>query len=1004
MKKLILALALSTLQFCPRQPLYAQSFPGSIYVPLVAKDNLSASDMTPRSATVDKPDKSIRNAENPGHRSKRLPAIAEPPNFFYLIFGQFGRGEILAFWMLAAISGLAIRRIVRIRSRIQMVRAEAWRIVALVQNVSAIRYRAMRQLVCHAVRAGGPSWSGSDSDESVACRISASRPLHASVIPWDLLKHLFEQVKAANLVSHLESPPRLRCMALSAFARCGATLILASSLSFSQSSPAFPGAIYTPLVARDNLQTTLTTAMAAGDTTAFVASTTRWVANTVLYICDTTVITGGIARCSGTYEAMLVTAVPGANALTVTRGFGGTSAIAHASGKAAINAPVSVYNTWVNNEVLAIENALGVNMANVAAAPPGLNSSAYNFATQSPTSPASLIIGNNTVSMSPCPLGVAGTHTVAANLPHKIYVFGTGTPEAAFITGGTCTSGATTGTLIINTANTHAAGYQIKSASTGAQEAVYAAGATGQVSLACGTLNIYGTLYVPNAYSTSVRGCGMRVTALVPQFTTGDVFVVDYVNTSAYVDVGDFQILDGNTHTTGAMLKVRYRTDGIVSNILTANCYDCVIAEGDQRVLFSNIVGYTTHYGFTITCAGVSGASCASQGGYDNIHVISNAGSTHGLHVQDQTTGLIFTKLFIEQGAGGVNNYAAYFNVTAAGPLNEIVISDSILDSHTTCLGLVGNGGTYNNNSFQLLNTHVACTNFGVQTSSYFDNLRIGNNYIGAAGSGTPLNTAAISLGANTRNVSIVSNDLNNDGLGCVSVTGAVSNLDILDNPCGKDTTPTYALNYNGVVTNSNVRGNDFSRWATAAISLGATPTNLNLFNNTGVNNSVPAVASASTLTFPLSPNFTLTGTTAVTTVAIPLAQGANYTFTATNANPGTWTAGATIGTTFTPQQNVPVNCYWDGTKVWCASGAMASYTPAGAIQTDARTVFGKCTLGTSCAVTFTVPFTSTTSYYCSGTDQTAAAAVRVVNTSASVATFTGTGTDVVSFVCIGND
>ncbi len=67
------------------------------------------------------------------------------------------------------------------------------------------------------------------------------------------------------------------------------------------------------------------------------------------------------------------------------------------------------------------------------------------------------------------------------------------------------------------------------------------------------------------------------------------------------------------------------------------------------------------------------------------------------------------------------------------------------------------------------------------------------------------------------------------------------------------------------------------------------------------------------------------------------------------------------------------------------------------------KTVYGTCVLGTSCAVTLAQGgFTSTSTYQCTGTDQTSAAAVKVVNTSATVATFTGTGTDTISYVCSG--
>lgn len=67
------------------------------------------------------------------------------------------------------------------------------------------------------------------------------------------------------------------------------------------------------------------------------------------------------------------------------------------------------------------------------------------------------------------------------------------------------------------------------------------------------------------------------------------------------------------------------------------------------------------------------------------------------------------------------------------------------------------------------------------------------------------------------------------------------------------------------------------------------------------------------------------------------------------------------------------------------------------------HTVRGTCVLGTSCAVTLAQGgFSASTSYQCTATDQTSAAAVKVVNTSATVATFTGTGTDTLAYICTG--
>ncbi len=77
--------------------------------------------------------------------------------------------------------------------------------------------------------------------------------------------------------------------------------------------------------------------------------------------------------------------------------------------------------------------------------------------------------GSNTIHLSPCPLGVdtSGSTTYL----YKVRITGTGTAENALVTGGSCTPGASSGTMTITTANTHAAGYTVGSASSGIQEA-----------------------------------------------------------------------------------------------------------------------------------------------------------------------------------------------------------------------------------------------------------------------------------------------------------------------------------------------------------------------------------------------------------------------------------------------------------------------------------------------------------------------------------------------------
>jgi hypothetical protein len=78
--------------------------------------------------------------------------------------------------------------------------------------------------------------------------------------------------------------------------------------------------------------------------------------------------------------------------------------------------------------------------------------------------------GNLTIHLSPCPLGI-DTASSSNNYVYRVYISGQGTPEAVTVTGGTCTPGATSGTITVTTANAHAAGYTVGSASTGIQEA-----------------------------------------------------------------------------------------------------------------------------------------------------------------------------------------------------------------------------------------------------------------------------------------------------------------------------------------------------------------------------------------------------------------------------------------------------------------------------------------------------------------------------------------------------
>lgn len=81
------------------------------------------------------------------------------------------------------------------------------------------------------------------------------------------------------------------------------------------------------------------------------------------------------------------------------------------------------------------------------------------------------------------------------------------------------------------------------------------------------------------------------------------------------------------------------------------------------------------------------------------------------------------------------------------------------------------------------------------------------------------------------------------------------------------------------------------------------------------------------------------------------------------------------------------------------------TYNKSGTQQTNAHIVQDSCTLGTDCAVTLTGAsvFTNSTSYTVVCQDDTAIAACNVVQASGSAFTITGTGTDVIRYIAIGN-
>ena len=154
--------------------------------------------------------------------------------------------------------------------------------------------------------------------------------------------------------------------------------------------------------------------------------------------------------------------------------------------------------------------------------------------------------GNNTIHLSPCPLGLDTSNNV--NAQYMVYIAGTGTAEAAPVTGGSCTPGSGAGTITVTTAYSHTPGYTVGSATSGIQEAINDSGTQrGTIYLLPASSSnpnykVYATVFL-NSKSAFLSGYG----ALVQCFTrTACIIDGNYVGSNGQFS-GIEGLLDGRS-------------------------------------------------------------------------------------------------------------------------------------------------------------------------------------------------------------------------------------------------------------------------------------------------------------------------------------------------------------------------------------------------------------------------------------------------------------------------
>jgi len=178
-----------------------------------------------------------------------------------------------------------------------------------------------------------------------------------------------------------------------------------------------------------------------------------------------------------------------------------------------------------------------------------------------------------------------------------------------------------------------------------------------------------------------------------------------------------------------------------------------------------------------------------------------------------------------------------------------------------------------------------------------------------------------IALDAAADNILVSGNTVLNPGTGTVAngfvVATNVSNFRVVGNAFtdnrGGSAKMTYGINVlAGTSNNYEIVGNHVSGATTANLFDGGTGTAKLIADNLGVDNVIPAVASAATLPVPVNPTFSLTGTTGVTAMSGVVWPGRTVNIIPTGVL--TFTAGATIANTVTTVANVPVVGVYNGT------------------------------------------------------------------------------------------
>ena len=313
--------------------------------------------------------------------------------------------------------------------------------------------------------------------------------------------------------------------------------------------------------------------------------------------------------------------------------------------------------------------------------------------------PSGSLIGGTqaTLTLTPCPVGI----DTSGNSMYYVYISGQGTPEVAMVTGGTCTGGAASGTIVFTPKNTHSATYVLSSATSGIQEAINDAcgvpnGSGGNpnarvVLPATGSIGlpVYGSIF-GHCSRTLIEGNGTLLSC-----STRDRCIVlgDLTNSNHYGGVTLRGVnLTSTVNSDGCQITNTLRQSNVVTITVASGC--STIQTGDLvNINFTDSPSYWGSHG-PVT---VSGTSITYSQTGANIAVAASPGTIaiQNAAVEDNALpGTMEDIKYSTSGGGKFNQFFVVDNDQAATIRNFDNGANSLLCTANHCGSFIYSAGT----------------------------------------------------------------------------------------------------------------------------------------------------------------------------------------------------------------------------------------------------------------------------------------------------------------------